>query len=325
MPKSVLVADDSLTIRKIVGMLFAMEDFTLTSVDNGLDAVAKAREMRPDLVIADCMMPGKNGYEVCQELKSDPNTSHIPVLLLAGNFEPFDPARAQACGANGHIPKPFDSTSFLDRVRASVGMAPAAAQPNPLSHLGPSTTPMGAPAAPNPQQIRPPAAPPQPLQGIQQPRPMPGMQGQQPGQPLRPMGGVPMGTQPGMPPRPMGGVPMGTQPGMPPRPMGMPGGFPRPPGQAPLPGVPRRDPFGLPGQAPQHAPPPQQHRTESLDLDSHRGANDGGEAHLREALSKASREVIEKIAWEVVPQLAETIIREELDRLIKDREAKGLA
>ena len=390
MPKSVLVADDSLTIRKIVGMLFAMEDFTLTSVDNGLDAVAKTRELRPDLVIADCMMPGKNGYEVCQELKSDPSTSHIPVLLLAGNFEPFDPARAQAVGANGHIPKPFDSTSFIDRVRASVGMAPAAAQPNPLSHLGPSTTPQAASAPPNPQQIRPPMSPTgQPLQGIQQPRPMPGMQGQQPGQPgmpPRPMGGVPMGTQPGMPPRPMGGVPMGTQPGMPPRPMGMPmgqpgmppggmpprpmgavpmgtqpgmpprpmgvpgmpgtmppgpgmarppmagtpgmppapgmpGGFPRPPGGAPLPGVPRRDPFGLPGQAPpQQQPPP---RTESLDLDSHRHA-DGGEAHLREALSKASREVIEKIAWEVVPQLAETIIRQELDRLIKDREAKGL-
>ena len=106
---------------------------------------------------------------------------------------------------------------------------------------------------------------------------------------------------------------------MPPAP-GMPGGFPRPPGQAPLPGVPRRDPFGLPGQAPVQQPP---QRTESLDLDSHRSA-DGGEAHLREALSKASREVIEKIAWEVVPQLAETIIRQELDRLIKDREAKGL-
>jgi hypothetical protein len=52
-------------------------------------------------------------------------------------------------------------------------------------------------------------------------------------------------------------------------------------------------------------------------------ARDGGEAMLREALSKASREVIEKIAWEVVPQLAETIIREELDRLIKEREGKN--
>jgi hypothetical protein len=69
----------------------------------------------------------------------------------------------------------------------------------------------------------------------------------------------------------------------------------------------------------------QPHRTESLNIDHHRPGADGGEALLREALSKASKDVIEKIAWEVVPQLAETIIREELERLIKDREAKGLA
>lgn len=111
-------------------------------------------------------------------------------------------------------------------------------------------------------------------------------------------------------------------PGMPPAP-GMPGAFPRPPGGAPLPGgvPPRRDPFGLPGQPQQM--PPQQARAESLNLDHHQPGADGGEALLREALSKASREVVEKIAWEVVPQLAETIIREELERLIKDREAKG--
>ncbi len=396
MPKSVLVADDSLTIRKVVGMLFALEDFALTAVDNGLDAVARAKEMKPDLVLADCTMPGKNGYDVCQELKADPSTAHIPVLLLAGTFEPFDPARAQAVGANGHIPKPFDSTSFLDRVRASVGMPAAAAQPNPLSHLGPSTTapaPVSSAPVPAPSQPRPASSSPA-LQGIQKPRPMPGVQGMpqapQPGTP-RPMQPMPMGTQPGMPrpmqPMPMGtqpgmprpmGVPMGTQPGMPrapmpgmpmgqpgmppqgmqPRPMamqpgmprppnpmgqppmarpmappmgmqpgmprppapGMPGAFPRAPGAAPLPGVggpPRRDPYGLGVQV--QAPP---QRVESLDLDSHR---DGGEAVLREALSKASREVIEKIAWEVVPQLAESIIRQELDRLIKDREAKGLS
>jgi hypothetical protein len=83
-----------------------------------------------------------------------------------------------------------------------------------------------------------------------------------------------------------------------------------PPGAMPA----RRDPYGLgaPGmqRAPAYRPPGPT-------------SADDGEAHLREALSKASREVIERIAWEVVPQLAETIIREELDRLIKEREAKG--
>ena len=110
----------------------------------------------------------------------------------------------------------------------------------------------------------------------------------------------------------------------------------------------RRDPFGLgtPAAVPQAQRPRQpepsftvddaMEQREALALETPASApvaqgrpavarpSDGGEAQLREALSKASREVIEKIAWEVVPQLAETIIREELDRLIKEREAKGL-
>jgi hypothetical protein len=74
------------------------------------------------------------------------------------------------------------------------------------------------------------------------------------------------------------------------------------------------------------APPPAAARGPAMGRPAPAGRSapsDGGEAQLREALSKASREVVEKIAWEVVPQLAETIIREELDRLIKDREGKS--
>src|SRR5215470_11217089 len=66
MPKSLLVADDSLTIRKVIGMIFATEDFQITSVDNGLEAISRARELRPDLVLADVTMPGRSGYEVCE-------------------------------------------------------------------------------------------------------------------------------------------------------------------------------------------------------------------------------------------------------------------
>ena len=69
----------------------------------------------PDLVLADVLMPGKSGYEVCEALKSDPATASIPVLLLAGNFEPFDEARARAARADAHIVKPFESQAFIDR------------------------------------------------------------------------------------------------------------------------------------------------------------------------------------------------------------------
>jgi hypothetical protein len=103
-----------------------------------------------------------------------------------------------------------------------------------------------------------------------------------------------------------------------------PGARPPPPGAVP-PGHPQqgraRDPFGLGAPGPQGAPRPRAPEGfggENLSLDGGRAA-DGGEALLREALSKASREVIEKIAWEVVPQLAEVLIKEQLDKLIAAR------
>ena len=122
MPKQLLVADDSLTIRKVIGMVFAVEDVSITFVDNGIDAITRARELRPDCVLADVLMPGKSGYEVCEALKADPATASIRVLLLAGNFEPFDEARARAVRADDFIVKPFESQALIDKVRALVGL-----------------------------------------------------------------------------------------------------------------------------------------------------------------------------------------------------------
>ena len=86
MPRTLLLADDSVTIQKVVGISFASEDVALITVDNGDDAIARARELRPDIVLADVVMPGKSGYEVCEAIKSDPDLQHIPVLLLTGTF-----------------------------------------------------------------------------------------------------------------------------------------------------------------------------------------------------------------------------------------------
>ena len=119
MPKTLLLADDSVTIQKVVGISFANEDVELLTVDNGDDAVAKARETRPDLVLADAVMPGKNGYEVCEAIKHDPSLRHIPVLLLTGTFETFDEERAQAVGIDGHITKPFEAQALVEQVVVS--------------------------------------------------------------------------------------------------------------------------------------------------------------------------------------------------------------
>ena len=383
MPKTLLVADDSLTIRKVIGMVLALEDFQITAVDNGIDAIARAREMRPDLVIADVLMPGRSGYEVCETLKNDPATAGTPVLLLAGNFEPFDEARARASRADAHITKPFESQALLDKVRALLGLpagqpmlpprpamatpaAPASSVPRPSQPMSQGAPRPAATGAFNP--VRPPSAAgvPQPMPGpagIPRPAPTP-MAGvprpiTQPGVPVqRP---IPQVSTPGIPrpPQPLGTPAAGMRPGIP---AGMslttqsgfarpaapmtPAGFPRAPGAAPLPPVPPapapaapapgrgRDPFGLSAPAATPArgyavepqiPAPAAAEEMSLDLGTEPPAvaKDGGEAQLRDALGKASREVIEKIAWEVVPQLAETIVREIAERTLREREGKG--
>ncbi len=130
MPKTLLLADDSVTIQKVVGISFASEDVTLITVDNGDDALLKAREVRPDVILADVVMPGLNGYEVCEAINADPSLQHIPVLLLTGTFEAFDEERASQCGAAGHIAKPFEAQTLVDRVKellAAPAAAPAAA------------------------------------------------------------------------------------------------------------------------------------------------------------------------------------------------------
>ena len=115
MPKTLLVADDSVTIRKVVAITFANDDFKVVAVDNGDDALAKARELKPDIVLADVVMPKKTGYEVCEAIKKDPALQKTPVLLLAGTFEAFDEGRAKAVHANAHLMKPFESQALINK------------------------------------------------------------------------------------------------------------------------------------------------------------------------------------------------------------------
>ena len=87
MSKKILLADDSVTIQKVITITFASEDYELEVVGDGDAAIRKAKEFLPDIILADVAMPGKTGYEVSEIIKKDRRTSHIPVLLLAGTFE----------------------------------------------------------------------------------------------------------------------------------------------------------------------------------------------------------------------------------------------
>jgi len=156
MSKKLLLADDSITIQKVIGITFANEDYDLTIVDNGDAALQKAQADKPHLILADVFMPGKNGYELCAAVKQDPNLQNVPVLLLTGTFEPFDEEKAVSSGANGWIAKPFESQSLIEKVEALIGGAPAAAPP--VAPAAPKPAPVAAPTPP-PQPVAPPVKP----------------------------------------------------------------------------------------------------------------------------------------------------------------------
>jgi CheY-like chemotaxis protein len=141
MPKTLLLADDSVTIQKVVGISFANEDVRIVTVDNGDDAVVRARELKPDIVLADVVMPGKSGYDVCAALKGDPELRSIPVLLLTGTFETFDEDRATRAGADGHITKPFEAQALVELVNARLAGAAAARTKKPEAPPAPAADP----------------------------------------------------------------------------------------------------------------------------------------------------------------------------------------
>ncbi len=116
MPKKLLLAEDSLTIRKVFELALSRSDIVITAVDNGEDAVRLAGEISPDLVVVDLMLPGKNGFAVAAELRAMEKTEKIPVLILSGALVPLDEARFKASGARGVLFKPFESGELLEKI-----------------------------------------------------------------------------------------------------------------------------------------------------------------------------------------------------------------
>ena len=128
--QKLLLADDSITIQKVVDLTFADEGVTVLCVNNGKDAIDRIEEFAPDVVLADVFMPLVNGYQVCEYIKQNENLKHIPVMLLVGSFEPFDEAEARRVGAEDTLTKPFQSIRRLvEKVGLLLGGRPPGEAP----------------------------------------------------------------------------------------------------------------------------------------------------------------------------------------------------
>ena len=140
MPHTLLLADDSVTIQRVIELTFADEDVQVVAVSDGDQAIARLDSAPPDIVLADIGMPGRNGYEVARYVKQSPRLSHIPVVLLTGAFEPVDQARAIEVGCDGVLAKPFEPQLVIGRVKELLASEPKKA------HAAASTSAVPAPA-----------------------------------------------------------------------------------------------------------------------------------------------------------------------------------
>lgn len=150
MSRRLLLADDSVTIQKVIELTFSDGDYELITTSDGTQALAKLAEERPDLVLADVHMPGASGLEVCRRVKErDPG---LPVVLLVGTFEPFDEADAASAGADAFLKKPFDSQELIrlvgDLISKAAPPAPAPSSPPAIEPPAPSVPPAMEPLAP---------------------------------------------------------------------------------------------------------------------------------------------------------------------------------
>ena len=169
MPHKLLLADDSVTIQRVIELTFAEEDVQVIAVGDGKQAINRAQQDPPDIILADVGMPERDGYEVATFIKQTPELKHIPVLLLTGAFEPIDEGRARAAGCDGVLVKPFEPQLVINRVKDLISgrrSQPAAETPTADAPAAPFSAPVSIeppPTAPSPFSTA--APPPRPSGG----------------------------------------------------------------------------------------------------------------------------------------------------------------
>lgn len=145
---TILLADDSVTIQRVIELTFANEGIRVVTVTDGDAAIAQVRAERPDIILADVGLPQVDGYRLAEQVKRTPELAGVPVLLLTGAFEPVDEARARESGCDGVLVKPFEPQRLVGTVKSLLaGRRPDHLWPTDMPRLEGSGR---APEAPRP-------------------------------------------------------------------------------------------------------------------------------------------------------------------------------
>lgn len=121
MPKTVLICDDEAYILESVSYVVRKEGFTVITAENGEQALALAREHKPDLMFLDVEMPKKTGYEVSATLKAEPDTQQIYIIMLTARGQVADEKKGYDAHVNEYITKPFSPRKLVKRLHEILG------------------------------------------------------------------------------------------------------------------------------------------------------------------------------------------------------------
>ena len=130
-PATVLVVDDDPVILRLLEVNFEMEGFTVVRASDGAEGLERAREVLPDVVVLDVMMPRMTGYEVAAAMRSDPQTAEIPILFVTARAQSGDVERGMELGVDDYVTKPFDPLDLIARVNAVLARSRARRPPAP--------------------------------------------------------------------------------------------------------------------------------------------------------------------------------------------------
>ena len=166
----ILLADDSLAIQQVVQLAFEGEDVDVVVVDDGAAAIAAVERESPDVVLADASLPGADGYDLAERIRTTPTGTSLPVILLAGAFEPVDHARADTAGCRNILVKPFAPGDLVTQVMTLLDPAYVPSSPEP--ETGEQEQGVAEPVAVAPQVIES-TSPPEPLHVEPQPELVP--------------------------------------------------------------------------------------------------------------------------------------------------------
>ena len=156
--RSLLLADGSVTIQRVMELTFAHEDIRVTAVSDGRKAIQHLDSQPVDVVLADVDLPEVDGYSLTAHMRRVPRLKSVPVLLLAGAFEPIDQAKAREVGSDGVITKPFEPQVVVTRVKELIDQRDRQKMPPPAKGAKAEE----APAAPKPTAVPSPAPAPAP-------------------------------------------------------------------------------------------------------------------------------------------------------------------